>query len=152
GALDGATVSGGEARHTRVVGAAHLRDAALGIDALPVSGLGDARIARAGSGAGASPARVILRQAHALAGQRPGGALGRFGGRRRVEIEGTRESVRRRDALSSQEVVRVSPSLCHVVDAADGAARTRIPSRARARTLAADRPISAAHEAARTDL
>src|SRR5262249_20061225 len=151
-ALDGATVSGGEARQTRVVGAAHLRDAALGVDALPIGRLGDARITGAGSRAGAGPAAIILRLAHALARQRAGRALGALGGQRQIEIEGTRESARRGDALARQEVVGVRGALRHVVDAADRARRARIPSRARARSLAADRAVSAAHDAARADL
>src|SRR5262249_61186246 len=73
-ALDGATVSGGEARQTRVVGAAHLRDAALGVDALPIGRLGDARITVAASRAGAGPPALILRLAPAVARQPAGRA------------------------------------------------------------------------------
>ena len=78
-----------------VVGAAHLRDAALGVDALPVGSRGDARRARATSAAGAGPARVVLRLPHTLAGQWARRALGTFGAQRKIEIEGARNRVRR---------------------------------------------------------
>src|SRR5262249_8952464 len=146
GALDGATLARGEARLGGVVGAAHLRDATLGIDALPVVSRGDARSARAPGVAGAGPAKVVLRLPHAPAGQRAGRALGPFGAQGKIEIESARYRVRRGDAFARQEVVRVAGSLRDVVDATDRTRRAGVPGRARARPLATDRAAAVLHD------
>src|SRR5262249_53756687 len=152
GALDGAALTRGEARLVGVVGAAHLRDATLGVDALPVVSRGDARSARAGGVAGAAPAEVVLRLPHALAGQRARRALGTFGAQRKIEIESARYRARRGDAFARQEVVRVAGSLRDVVDAADRARRAGVPGRARARPLATHRAAAILHDAPRAHL